>query len=702
MATPSADYSLIFLIISHFFKSINSCFTRKCEFFVNAARRLYSTDVYYIIDIHKADINYTYLKGRMIKLIERVNDAASFLFHQGTNFYAYDYLGAHRLSSDDGIYRYVFRVWAPNADSVSLVGDFTDWTDCSIPMARDLTGVWEVTLERKYDIDGSRYKYAVTLDGITHLKADPYALYSETLGNTASIVYSLPDYTWRDRAWLRRRRLRGKRADHRYPYPLNIYEVHLGSWLRDEKGGYLSYRELGVRLSEYLTKMGYTHVELLPIAEHPFDGSWGYQVTGYYAPSSRYGTPADFMYFVDTMHEAGIGVILDWVPAHFPKDEAGLFEFDGKPLYEYQGCDRMENAVWGTRFFDVGRPEVQSFLISNALFWVREYHIDGLRVDAVASMLQLDYDRLPGEWIPNVYGGKRNLEAASFFAKLNRQVKAELPDVMMIAEESSERERITADTEDGGLGFTFKWNMGWTNDTFEYIESDPIYRASLHDRLTFDLMYTFDEHYILPISHDETVHGKRSLIDKFFGEYEEKFLAYRAYLIFMMTMPGKKLMFMGSEFAQFREWDYQNGLEWFMLDYPRHREISEFCESLNHFYLERRELWEIDDSWDGFSWLEADMREKNVIAYTRSDIRGRRICVIINFSPIELDELSVRMPHSGSYREIFASNFDASAPKIYTAKRDLGHEIRASLKLPPYGAIILEGIRRKGNGNAKK
>ncbi len=635
-------------------------------------------------------------------MIERINDAASFLFHQGTNYYAYDYLGCHRLVSDDGDYKYVFRVWAPNADKVELAGDFAAWRGELLPMTRDISGVWETTVERDKAIDGAKYKYAVTLDGVTHLKADPYALYSETLGKTASIVYSLPEYQWRDDAWLKKRRRRSARAGHRYPYPLNIYEVHLGSWQRDRKGAYLNYRELGERLAEYAADMGYTHIELLPIAEHPFDGSWGYQVTSYFSPSARYGTPGELMHMVDTLHEAGIGVILDWVPAHFPKDEAGLFEFDGKPLYEYQGGDRMENAMWGTRFFDVGRPEVQSFLISNALYWLREYHIDGLRVDAVAAMLQLDYDRLPGEWIPNVYGGKQNLEAASFFAKLSRQIAAEFPDVMLIAEESSPSEKITGDIQSGGLGFTFKWNMGWANDTFEYIKSDPVYRAALHDKLTFNLMYAFDEHYILPISHDEVVHGKRALIDKFFGEYEDKFRSYRAYLIFMMTMPGKKLMFMGCEFAQFREWDHSSSLEWFLLDYPRHREAKEFCRSLNRFYLERRELWEIDDSWDGFTWLEPDMREKNVIAYARSDMRGRRLAVIVNFSPVALHDVRVKMPYAGKFRSAFSSGFDESAQKVYSAHREADSQVRLALDIPPYGAIILEGMRRGRKSDAKE
>lgn len=637
-----------------------------------------------------------------------------FLFHQGTNYFAYDLLGCH-FSFDDNTekYTYTFRVWAPNAECVRVVGDFCSW-DEGIPMEKISSGVWEAVYESGEHLEGTYYKYAVTNHGETHYKADPYAFYSQTLKETASIIKSVDSLSFTDEKWMAGRsalmRGRGKKCEgHFCPSPVNIYEMHLGSWrTRDgesTKDGehYLNYREIADMLAPYVKGMGYTHVELLPIMEHPFDGSWGYQVCGYYAPTSRYGTPEDFAYFVNTLHNAGIGIILDWVPAHFPKDRHGLYEFDGGPLYEYQGADRMEHRGWGTRCFDVGREEVQSFLISNALFWFRKYHIDGLRIDAVASMLYLDYDREPGEWIKNSEGNNHNLEAIAFFKKLNCAVFGEFPDVLMIAEESTAWPMITKPVHDGGLGFNFKWNMGFANDMFEYVSMDSVYRQYHHDKLTFPLMYAFSENYVLPVSHDEVVHGKRSLVDKMWGSYDEKFSMMRAFLTFMMTLPGKKLTFMGCEFAQIREWDFENQLEWFMLDYPRHTEMQRFVRELNNLYLESRPLWEIDDGWQGFGWEEADRATDNVVVYDRYDADGRALTVIINFSPIDRAGYEFPVKKAGYYKVLLNSDLYRFGGKnffseeyIKTTAYDVEKDGKKSkqhtvkLDLPAYSGIIIK------------
>ena len=595
-------------------------------------------------------------------------DLASYYFHQGTNYSAYDYMGCHEIIGD-GEYKYVFRVWAPNADSVRLVSDFTSW-DFGEAMSRITDGgVWEIVVNSSERLIGKFYKYKIWNRGNVFYKADPYAFQSQTHNDTASVIANIDGFSWTDENWLKYRKSffnRNSGSDgERYFYsaPLNIYEMHLGSWKtrggNGECGGskYLNYREIADELAPYLKQMGYTHVELMPIMEHPFDGSWGYQVTGYYAPTSRYGSPLDFMYFVNKLHECGIGVILDWVPAHFPKDAHGLYEFDGQPLYEYQGYDRMEHKVWGTRFFDVGRQEVQSFLVSNALFWLRKYHIDGLRVDAVAAMLYLDYDREPGQWVPNDEGGNQNKESIAFFKKLNTAIFEEFWDTLMIAEESTDWPMITKPVYMGGLGFNFKWNMGWANDMFEYLSSDSVYRRYKHDKLTFPMMYAFNENYIQTVSHDEVVHGKKSLVDKMYGAYyDDKFSAMRAFLTYMMTMPGKKMTFMGTEFAQFREWDYENQLEWFMLDFPRHKQMQSFVAELNNFYLESKALWEIDTSWDGYEWIEANDADNNVIAYKRKAIDGTELVVVVNFSPISHTSYSLNVGESGSYEEALSSD----------------------------------------------
>lgn len=647
----------------------------------------------------------------MVKKDVKIDDMGAYLFHQGTNFYSYEYLGCHEIFEDEK-YRYIFRVWAPNAEKVELVSDFTAW-DHGVELKKITHGIWECELAFEHSLVGKYYKYKLTNNGISHYKADPYAFHSQTNGLTASIVCNIDDFQWTDEKWFEYRKNAMHKSDsdlangkYFYQAPVNIYEVHLGSWktrgsmCNSDGEHYLTYREIADELASYVKKMGFTHVELLPIMEHPFDGSWGYQVTGYFAPTSRFGSPSDFMYFVNKMHESGIGVILDWVPAHFPKDEHGLYEFDGQPLYEYQGVDRMEHKVWGTRFFDIGREEVQSFLISNALFWLRKYHIDGLRVDAVASMLYLDFDKEPGEWIPNEDGSNKNKEAIAFFQKLNTSVFGEFDDVFMIAEESANWEMITKPVCDGGLGFNYKWNMGWANDLYDYVQLDPYFRQFNHEKLTFPMMYAFNENYILPISHDEVVHGKKSLIDKMFGDYDQKFATMRAYLTYMMTTPGKKMMFMGTEFAQFREWDYENELEWFMLKFPRHEEMQRFVSHLNNFYLDNKQLWEIDNSWDGYEWIATNQSDTNAISYKRKAIDGSELYVVINFAPVTRENYSIIVDSVGEYEEIFTTDeFRFGGNGIVNKKKIKSKVSNAKanyieINLPALSGVILRRVEK--------
>ncbi len=647
-----------------------------------------------------------------IEMRNRVEDQAVplYLFHQGTNFEAYTFLGVHKDESlgENG---YVFRVWAPNAQEVRISGDFDGWS-ASVSMEKiSEAGVWEARIRSEESLCGTFYKYAIRRGDSVRLKADPYALSQQTLGETASVIRTEVPYIWGDAVWMRERKSRlgfdlKRKKPHFCEAPVNIYELHPGSWRSPEKGGrYMGYRELADTLSVYLTEMGYTHVELLPIMEHPFDGSWGYQITGYYAPTARFGPPEDFKYFVDTMHKAGIGVILDWVPAHFPKDAHGLADFDGGFVYEYQGWDRMEHKGWGTRCFDVGRPEVQSFLVSNALFWLREYHADGLRVDAVASMLYLDYDRAPGQWVPNSEGNNKNLEAIAFFQKLNTAVFSEFPDVLMVAEESTDWSMITKPVYAGGLGFNFKWNMGFSNDLFEYVKTDPIYRKWIHNKLTFPLFYAFAENYILPVSHDEVVHEKGSLIEKMFGSYDDKFATMRAFLTYMMTMPGKKLLFMGTEFAQFREWNYAGCLEWFLLEYPRHRQMQNFTRALNHLYLEKAPLWEIDDGWDGFQWIDPDNADEGILSYRRIDTKGREVLVLLNFTPMLREGVRVPVPKTGVYREILGTDKaefggggrENGEMRTVVEKGTEGEKVPVLYPtLPPLSGILLERVEKRG------
>lgn len=630
-------------------------------------------------------------------------DLAPYYFHQGTNIHAYEYLGAHREEAS-----FVFRVWAPNAEYVSVIADFNGWNPAASPMQRITEhGIWELRLDGTAVPDGQKYKYFIRNGCREVTKADPYGFFMEKPPMTASVVYDIEGYNWRDAPWLRYRKAHFTREKLMHE-PINIYELHAGSWKRHEDGTLFSYRELAAELVTYVKQMGYTHIELMPLAEYPFDGSWGYQICGYYAPTARFGEPKDFMYLVDTMHEAGIGVILDWVPAHFPKDAHGLYEFDGQPLYEYQGPDRMEHPTWGTHCFDVGREEVQSFLISNAVYWAEKYHVDGLRVDAVASMLYLDYDRRPGEWVPNRYGENKNLEAVSFFQKLNGIFAKDYPDVMTVAEESTSWANITH-FENGGLGFSLKWNMGWMNDALAYIREDPLWRKYHHNKLTFSLTYAFGENYVLPISHDEVVHGKLSLLDRNPGPYEQKFAGLRTFLTYMMTHPGKKLLFMGCEYGPFREWDFANELEWFMLDYDMHAATQLFTAELNHFYLKNPPLWQKDDNWDGFSWIDADNAEQSIFSYRRIDEKGKNLIVLLNFTPVGYSDYLLAVPDSGIYKEVFNTDQKKYGgtgvlnTETYRTEpcmlRNYGNAIR--VKIPPMSAVIFQCTRKFPKKKAK-
>ncbi len=618
------------------------------------------------------------------------------LFHHGENFKCYEFMGAHpeKVNGKKG---YVFRVWAPRAKSVAIVGAFNGWNESSHLMEKMIDGeTFELFVEGLHEYDV--YKYCVTTqDGRKLYKADPYAFHAETPDvevSNASKLYDLKGYQWTDKAYLDKQ----KHTDV-YRAPMNIYEVNLLSWRIKEDGNYYSYRELATLLVDYVAKMGYTHVELMPVSEHPFDGSWGYQVTGYFAVTSRLGTPKDFMYLVDCFHAAGIGVILDWVPAHFPKDAFGLYEFDGQPLYEASQWDRMENKGWGTRKFDYGRNEVVSFLISSAMFYFENYHIDGIRVDAVASMLYLDYDKRDGEWVPNIYGENKNLEAIAFLRRLNEAVFSFYPNALMIAEESTAWPLVTKPTSMGGLGFNFKWNMGWMNDVLSYLSTDPYFRMYNHNKLTFSMMYAFSENYVLPISHDEVVHGKASLIGKMPGSYEEKFAGVRAFLGYMMSHPGKKLHFMGSEIGQFKEWNYKEGIEFFLLDYEPHKKLSVMVQELNALYKSNPAFYQIEDSWEGFEWLAADDGDRNFVAFQRMDKDGNKIVAMMNFSGTDYKDYRLGLD-KGKYQVIFNSDsvrYGGSGKMrktVFNTTKTLSHGKEYSIKfdLPKLTCVYLKKI----------
>ena len=580
------------------------------------------------------------------KNISSGGSLAQHLFYEGKNVRAYEYLGAHRQS--DG--KVVFRTWAPNAKAISVVGDFNDWNPQANYMYKcNSGGVWECAIDGVGDF--CVYKYCVESNWNTMTqKSDPYGYHFETRPSNATRFYDIEGFEWHDQEW------QAKQTPNKLDKPMNIYEMHAGSWRTYPDGNPFGYVKLAEELVPYLKEMNYTHVELMPMTEYPYDGSWGYQVAGYYAPTSRYGEPKDFMRFVDILHENGIGVIMDWVPAHFPKDAHGLYRFDGTPTYEYSDWRKGEHKEWGTCVFDFGRNEVRSFLISNALFWLDKYHIDGLRVDAVASMLYLDYNRSNGEWMPNIYGGHENLEAVEFLKMLNTAVKEYYPNAMMIAEESTAWPQVTGDPADGGLGFTFKWNMGWMNDSLRYFSMDPVYRSYDHNLLTFSLMYAFSEHFVLALSHDEVVYGKASMLQKMPGDYDMKFAGLRAFMSYVMAHPGKKLSFMGAEFGQFDEWNYQKQLDWNLLEYPMHSKLKDFNRQLNKFYLDHPEFWEVDDSWHGFQWIALDDYQQSVISFRRIDKLGNEIIVICNFCPVRREGYRIGVPTHGRYTQIFSSD----------------------------------------------
>lgn len=570
-----------------------------------------------------------------------------YLFNEGKSAYAYRALGCHRVTMEDGGAAYRFAVWAPNALSVSVVGSFNNWdVNANIMEPCFTTGVWQAHIRNA--CAGDLYKFAIyTADEQLIFKADPFAFYSQMRPDTASVIWDNDSYAWHDESYMRHRPYRGANI---HTSPVSIYEVHLGSW---RKG--LDYAALAEQLADYVEEMGYTHVELMPLSEYPLDDSWGYQTTGYYSATSRYGDPDGLKALIDAFHSRGIGVILDWVAAHFTKDAHGLRLFDGTALYEHADPRRSEQPQWGTLQFNFERSEVISFLVSNAVFWLNEYHIDGLRTDAVSCMLYLDFGKEGKQFLPNKFGGRENLAAIEFFKTLSTAVKRESPGALLIAEESTAFDGVTRDTNKGGLGFDFKWNMGWMNDVLSYMKQDSVYRKYSHEKLTFPMIYAFSEHFILPLSHDEVVHLKNSLIGRMKGSYEEMFMQLRQLYMLQYAMPGKKLLFMGGEFGQFAEWNFKTSIDWMLLDYEHHAALREFVKALNMTYRANSPLFEIDDSWDGFEWRQADDAAHSIIAFSRMDAEGDELLCVFNFTPVDHGAYPIHMPYRCTLERVMSS-----------------------------------------------
>ena len=623
-----------------------------------------------------------------------ITELDRYLFGQGTHYKIFEKLGAHpkTYKGKAGMY---FAVWAPHAKAVGVVGDFNGWDPDAAPMSPLAdSGIYEAFIPGVGL--GELYKFAITTqEGMILFKADPYAVHAEFRPGTASITEDINGFKWDDAAWMETR----KKADP-VKSPMAIYEVHLGSWRkkdRPQKEGYYTYMEAAHELADYVKKMGYTHVELMGIAEHPYDGSWGYQVTGYYAPTSRYGTPKEFMYFVNYLHKKGIGIILDWVPAHFPKDAHGLADFDGQPLYEYADPRKGEHPDWGTKVFDYSKNEVKNFLIANALYWVENFHVDGLRVDAVASMLYLDYGRSDGNWVPNKYGENKNLEAIEFFRHLNSVLTGHLTGAMMIAEESTAWPGVTKPPEEGGLGFTFKWNMGWMHDFLEYMKLDPYFRKFNHNKMTFGITYATSENYILTLSHDEVVHLKCSMINKMPGLNGDKFANLKAGYTFMMGHPGKKLLFMGQDFGQYHEWDEKVSLDWYLADEPLHKDLQKYYSNLLHVYQKYPALWQLDSDWNGFQWINANDGDRSIFSFICRDETGKKnLLFVINFTPVARDDYRVGVPKSGTYSLILDSEHGlykrgehAFSARSKKSECD-GQPYSFAYPLPAYGTAIFK------------
>ena len=618
------------------------------------------------------------------------------LFAEGTHYQLYDKLGAH-LVTHEGVSGVAFAVWAPSAERVSVIGDFNQWEGRRHPMRpRGATGLWELFIPSLGEGEIYKYEIRTPYKGRLAVKSDPYGFASEVRPNTASRVWNLSRYQWNDADWIASRKSRQKLQS-----PISIYEVHLGSWQRvkEEDNRFLTYRELAERLIPYVKDMGYTHIEFLPITEHPYDGSWGYQAVGYYAPTARFGTPDDFRYFMDAAHQAGIGVILDWVPAHFPKDAHGLGFFDGTHLYEHADPRKGEHTEWGTFIFNFSRNEVSAFLLSNALFWLEEYHLDGLRVDAVASMLYLDYSRQPGEWIPNEFGGRENLAAIRFLKRFNELVHEKFPDVLTFAEESTAWPMVSHPTYVGGLGFDMKWNMGWMHDMLEYMQKDPIHRRYHHNSLTFSLIYAFSESFVLPFSHDEVVHLKKAMLAKMPGDYWQQFANLRALYAYMYAHPGKKLLFMGGEFGQWNEWNFQTGLDWMLLDFEPHRKLQQFVKDLNRLYRSEPALHEVDFSWEGFQWIDFHDVDYSVVSFIRrAKDPAEQIVVAANFTPVPRTGYRVGVPAPGFYKEILNSDSDVYGGSNLGNAGGLpaeetpwqGQPYSVLLTIPPLGVVYLK------------